>query len=155
VPAGSRFGGGLRLVPFEHTVADEDRIDNLHAVMVEAEGPAILAWIVQGAVDVANWGLEEPAAVTEATREYAESEDTVQRFIDEETLPAHDDHKEQSGDVYRRYAEWCHDNGIPPKDSGWFGRELSTRGLRISRAHGRRYVYGIALPTLAPDEGQE
>jgi P4 family phage/plasmid primase-like protien len=152
---GFAFWRRLRLVPFEHTVADEDRIDNLHAVMVEAEGPAILAWIVQGAVDVANWGLEEPAAVTEATREYAESEDTVQRFIDEETLPAHDDHKETAADVYRRYTEWCHDNGIPAKDSGWFGRELSTRGLRVSQSHGRRYVYGIALPTLTPDEAEQ
>jgi P4 family phage/plasmid primase-like protien len=152
---GYAFWRRLRLIPFEHTVADEDRIDNLHAVMAEAEGPAILAWIVRGAVDVANWGLEEPAAVTEATREYAESEDTVQRFIDEETLPAHDDDKEPSADVYRRYAEWCHDNGIPAKDSGWFGRELSTRGLRISRTHGRRYVYGIALPTLGPDQAEQ
>ena len=59
---GRAFWRRLRLVPFEHTVANEDRIDNLHAMMVDAEGPAILAWIVQGAVDVAGWGLEEPAA---------------------------------------------------------------------------------------------
>lgn len=43
------FRGRLTLVPFERTVADGRRIDNLPDLLVKEEGPGILHWLIMGA----------------------------------------------------------------------------------------------------------
>ncbi len=64
---GHAFWRRLRLIPFAHQV--EKKIDGYHQQMFDAEGPAILAWIVAGAVKVINNGLTEPQCVMAATEE--------------------------------------------------------------------------------------
>jgi phage/plasmid-associated DNA primase len=140
---GHAFWRRLRLIPFEHQV--ENKIDGYHQIMFNAEGSAILAWIVAGAVKVINNGLTEPQCVMAATEEYQQQEDTIQQFIDECCQRVSGDFKLPSGRVYQRYVEWCRDNGTEPKSNIVFGRELKNYRVKVGSSHGKRYVYGVML----------
>ncbi len=143
---GNAFWRRLRLIPFAHQVPEDERNPKLAEELVDAEGPAILAWTVAGAVTVASDGLREPSEVLAATQEYAESEDTIGQFIAECFIEAHPDIKIASGDVYRRYGQWCSENGEEVKKRNVFGRELSSRGHQAKKStNGKRFIFGIAL----------
>lgn len=142
---GHAFWRRLRLIPFENQVDKDKKIDAYHQKMFDAEGPAILAWIVAGAVKVMNKGLTEPKCVMAATEEYQQQEDSIQQFIDECCQRVSADFKLPSGKVYQRYVEWCRDNGLEPKSNIVFGRELKNYRVKVGRSDGKRYVYGLML----------
>jgi P4 family phage/plasmid primase-like protien len=149
---GKSFWRRLRLIPFQHEVPENLRNENLARELVDNEGPAILAWIVTGAVAMLRDGLAEPASVMAATHEYAESEDHIGQFLTECTTKVSNTFKLPAGDVYRRYVDWCRDNGISPKENNWFSRDLSAKGFRLHRSNGKRFVFGIMLDIPAsPD----
>jgi P4 family phage/plasmid primase-like protien len=135
----------VRLIPFNHQVPVAERIDKYDEKLISAEGPAILAWVVEGAMRVLRSGLSEPLSVADATREYADSEDTLGRFIEECVTEVTKDFREPSGKVYVRYQQWCRANGIEPKAANVFSRDLSKRGFDVGRSHGKRYIYGVML----------
>ena len=140
---GKSFWRRLRLIPFLHEVAPELRNESLTRELIEEEGAAILAWIVEGAQQFIAKGLDDPAVVMTATTEYAESEDHVQLFIDDccDKRPAAEEI--EFAEVYKRYAAWCKDNGIDKLASAVFGRELSGKGFGRARDKAKRYVTGI------------
>lgn len=142
---GHAFWRRLRLIPFTNQVPDDKKIDKLDARLIEREGPAILAWIVAGAKAVANGRLTEPDIVKAATGDYATSEDHIGQFISECTRRVTHEHRVPSGELYRRYTDWCKGNGMTPKASNVFSREISSRGYLVRQSHGRRYVHGIML----------
>ena len=149
---GDSFWRRVRLIPFEHRVPDEKCIENLDAQLVEREGPAILAWIVRGAVAVATGRLIEPDVVMAATEDYAESEDHISQFIGECATRVDNEFRLPSGQVYRRYVDWCQENGMRPKANSVFGRDMSTHGFGTIKSNGRRFVRGIMLDTPAADD---
>src|SRR5690606_3993280 len=80
---GDSFWRRLRLLPFEYKVPEEKKIENLADILVAEEGPGILAWIIQGAVDHFAKGLREPESVKAATAAYAAEEDHIGRFLED------------------------------------------------------------------------
>jgi P4 family phage/plasmid primase-like protien len=140
---GNGFWRRLRLIPFENQV--ENKIDGYHQVMFDAEGPAILGWIVRGAVDVLENGMTAPDCVLAATQEYELSEDTIGQFIAECCEKVSGTFKLPSGKVYRCYVEWCNANGVSPKQANVFSRELRNHGVKVGRSHGKSFVYGLML----------
>lgn len=71
------------LVPFNYTVPKEHLIQDLFETYLRPEFPGILNWIIAGCKEWQRIGLQPPAAVLEATAGYKESQDTVQRFVQE------------------------------------------------------------------------
>jgi putative DNA primase/helicase len=140
---GHAFWRRLRLIPFRHRV--EERIDGYDQQLFDEEGPAILAWMVKGAVDVLENGLLTPESVKAATREYEESEDTIGQFIAECCIRVTTDFKLPSSIVWQRYSQWCKDNGLEPKSNIVFGRELKNYRVKVGRSHGKNYVYGLQI----------
>jgi putative DNA primase/helicase len=72
----------LRLVPFEQTVADEERDPKLADKLI-AEASGIVNWLARGCAAWLRDGMCEPARVVAATSEYRAEQDAVARFIDE------------------------------------------------------------------------
>ena len=70
----------LHLVPFTVTIPPKQRDQTLPARLL-AERDGILAWAVQGCLEWQRIGLEPPAAVMAATREYFEAEDALGRWL--------------------------------------------------------------------------
>jgi P4 family phage/plasmid primase-like protien len=148
---GHAFWRRVRLVPFTHQVAEGDQIEGLAERLIEAEGPAILGWIVAGS-RMAAGELITPKRVLAATEEYAESEDRIKQFLDDCTTHGTREDREDREDrelvseVYQRYVEWSYACRI--KDvlqDNVFGREMSSRGFQKSKSNNKRYVHGLKL----------
>jgi P4 family phage/plasmid primase-like protien len=141
----------LQVIPFQHRV--EKRIDGYDQQLFDEEGPAILAWMVKGVVEVIEKGLQIPEFVKAATKDYEESEDTIGQFIDDCCRRVLDHFKLASGIVWQHYEQWCNDNGFTPKPSNVFGRELRTNyGVKVGKSNGKRYIYGLQLDSSPADQ---
>lgn len=150
---GRAFWRRCRLIPFLHEVPDNLIIDDLQGILARDHGPAILAWIVQGAVDYHRGGLREPNSVTDATLEYAHDQDTVGRFVEEMCRRSTSDVlKVETSVLGGAYEKWCAAEGETPVTGKRFGTELRNRfQVKDVRTHGRRWHTGIAL--IEPDQG--
>ncbi|GAA4756214.1 DNA primase family protein [Gordonia alkaliphila] len=155
---GRSFWRRTRLIPFNHTVPDDKKIDGLGQILVGDEGPGILAWIAQGAL-AAQGGLREPASVLAATRDYEREEDAFGQFLaDSVHIAAGSDVvKVKTTDLRKAYSSWCRDNGRSEMSTQAFARELVKRtGARATKgAQGMRYYVGVALIDTAASEEEE
>ncbi|MDX2705666.1 phage/plasmid primase, P4 family [Streptomyces sp. PA03-6a] len=148
---GFAFWRRIRLIPFERTVPDERKIDNLARVLVREEGPGILHWLVQGAVD---WfqtrdPLNGPVQVTAATESYAANEDHIGRFLEEECVLQPGARAEQ-GPLYEAYTKWClnetQDPAGPRAFSGRVRQELGIASAAdMIKTNGRKFYPGVGL----------
>ncbi|MDH2392201.1 phage/plasmid primase, P4 family [Streptomyces sp. HNM0663] len=153
---GFAFWRRMRLIPFERTVSDDRKIDNLADILVAEEGPGILNWLIEGARRYlgGDKDLTGPGKVRIATTAYAETEDHTGRFFDE-TCVLHPDYRAEQARLYSVYKSWCLSEGAPPASSRAFAaraRELvglsSPKEMILSNS--RKYYPGIGL--LADEE---
>lgn len=145
---GHSFWRRLRLIPFTHTVPDHKRIDDLQGILSTQHGPAVLAWIAQGAAAYATHGLQEPEGVKAATADYAHSVDTVGRFIEEEcTLHPGAAAAHLATAVARlrtAYDRWCADNGETPLRGRAFQAQIARHGV-LTGPHAPRGTGGTRM----------
>jgi putative DNA primase/helicase len=74
------------LVPFNVVIPEKERDKDL-AEKLKREWSGILQWMIEGALAWQHKGLAPPAAVTDATAAYLESEDAISLWLDECTVP--------------------------------------------------------------------
>ncbi|MGA5874189.1 DNA primase family protein [Streptomyces cinereoruber] len=153
---GFAFWRRMRLIPFERTVSDDRRIDNLADILVAEEGPGILNWLIDGARRylAGEKDLTGPDKVRIATTAYAETEDHTGRFFDEACLLGPDYRTEQKA-LYDAYRAWCSSEGCLTLSNRTFAaraRELlglsSPKEMILSNS--RKHYPGIGL--LAQEE---
>jgi phage/plasmid-associated DNA primase len=115
-------------------------------VLTDECGPAILRWIVDGAVKFYNAGcrLAKPACVQEATDEYLSSEDSIGQFLDE-CCELQEDAMTSLSDLYTSYHYWAESQGVRPYTKKRFGQMLTRRGYEQYRTNASRMWVGIAL----------
>jgi putative DNA primase/helicase len=147
----------MRLIPFAHIVPPAERDKHLAEKLVAAEGPAILGWLVAGARDYFEHGLDDPTVVIDATREYERDQDTVARFVDTCCQLGDPDQQHmtvQSSKLYGHYTKWCADEGEQAVSHKAFTGALATKYEVFSiRGHGYNVYRGIRFDDLdqAPD----
>lgn len=142
---GDGFWRRLRKIDFRKTVPIEKRKENLAELLVEQEGPGILQWMVQGAVNITENGMSEPESVQIATQEYRHEEDHIAKFIDEKVLVA-DNVSVTKTSVFNSYRDWCGENGEKPVPQNGFNREIKHRlGVTESTSVGYKMFVGIEL----------
>ncbi len=145
---GYSFWRRLRLIPFNHTVAESDRVDNLQGILSSTHGPAVLAWIIAGAVRYLRDGLQDPDAVKVATAEYAKSEDTIARFVDEACrIGGGQMIKQKVNQVREAYEHWCHTAGETAVNAKSLSAALKRDHdvLVGIRSHGERFYGNLSL----------
>jgi P4 family phage/plasmid primase-like protien len=100
----------VALVPFTQTIPAAER-DQALPEKLKAEWPAILRWMIDGALAWQAQGLNVPAAVQTASEEYLDFEDTLGDFIEEHLIraPGTNTH---TGDIYLRFTAWQRISGI-------------------------------------------
>lgn len=125
---GQSFWRRLRLIPFANTVPEPERIEGLAQQLVDQEGPGILAWIIQGAIDNHAGGLQDPETVLAATREYELEEDALGQFAAERLhIGGGADATESKATLYEAYRTWCRTNNEDPISHKALTRELRSR----------------------------
>ena len=132
------IGNGLKrriaVAPFLNSFTGDNRIKGLKDQLVNQCGPAIMKWIVNGAIRFysAGYTLEKPKCVLDATREYIEGEDLIGTFLSEccDTDP---EAKVKSSDLFIRYQVWCGTQGLRPKCTRDFAKALEAAGIEKQR----------------------
>jgi putative DNA primase/helicase len=147
---GKSFFRRVKLIPFLHSVSDENVNERLTQELIEQEGAAILAWMVRGAVDVVANGLRPPGSVDAATGEYAEAEDEVGQWIADCCQKVDGGESGEPGaKLYHSYQTWCRANGADARSNTAFGIALNKHGHPSKRTSSARVRLGLML--LKPD----
>jgi putative DNA primase/helicase len=135
----------IRVIPFNRQFSDREQDKNLTDKLArEAQG--ILTWIAEGARTWYRQGLGElPLAVVEATFDYRVSQDTVSRFLEDETEDAEHvltQHKE----LLAAYREYCRSEGLEPMGRNDFYAALRNQGYGEGKnAESSRCFRGLRL----------
>lgn len=152
---GNSFWRRLRLIPFTHTVDEAERIEDLQGILARDHGPALLNWIATGAAHYFRHGLQEPASVTEATKDYAHDVDTVARFLEEDATlhpgPNANSFATTCSALRNAYDTWCRANGETPLKGRGFQTQLAKHGITVGAAAPRspkaKMYGGVTLNT--------
>lgn len=147
---GEAFWRRVREVPFDHQVPEEQRDPGLTKKLINDHGPAIMAWLAQGASLYATSGLAEPAKVRAATTDYARDTDTVAQFVDEACITGGTAPLLVSTvrDAYVTFCAQIGSTAVTPKS---FTQALKAKyGIDVQRSNGKRFYTGITV--LAVDD---
>jgi len=134
----------IRLVPFRKTFSAEERDPHL-LDKLKAEGPHILAWMVEGALNWQRRGLADtPKVVAAETADYRQEQDVIGQWLSDETT--RDPTKEVSSkDLYASYRQWAIEAGLKVASSVALGRRLGERGFRNTRSNGVTKWQGLSI----------
>lgn len=100
-------------------------------------------WIVPGAMEYAQGGLQIPQSITDASSDYRRQEDIVECFL-QECCVRNTGLEVSSKAIWSAFETWCKETDCEPHSRTWFGRQLTMKGLdkRKSRVMKRA---GVAL----------
>jgi putative DNA primase/helicase len=127
------------LIPFLAVFSRDPKVDpavrqdpdpDIRDKLLEPEHrEAILAWLVQGAIEWYQYGLQEPEIVRVAVAEYRQESDRFQEWLDTE-IERHENGWVPIPTLYERYKQWCDNNGEIPANVRWFGRRMAEMGFQ-------------------------
>jgi putative DNA primase/helicase len=119
----------FHLVPWLVTIPENERNKNLSDDL-KAEWPGILRWMIEGCL---AWKkdalLKPPQIVTDATKEYLESQDTVQNFFDDCCVIAKNEY-DTFEHIWDGYVDWCEDCREFIGTKKTFGQKLKDKGFQ-------------------------
>jgi P4 family phage/plasmid primase-like protien len=126
VGGGWGFWRRVRKIAFNALVEEGKQNPRLVAEILDAEGPAILAWMITGAVEVIAHGEQVPKQVRVATSQYQMEEDAIGRFIEQHMTPVPGAACSRDS-VYSIYRTWAIGEGVNTLPRQKFDREILTR----------------------------
>lgn len=121
----------FHLIPFTVTIPPGDRDPDLRTKL-RSEWPGILAWAIEGCLEWQRGGLAPPAAVTGATADYLDAEDSLAAWLTERTLRIGFGGTETTA-LYGDWASWAKLGGEDPGSLKRFVQALAARGLRATK----------------------
>ena len=110
----------MHTIPFERHFSREEQDRTLKETLTSPENlSGILNWCIEGYRMYLKDGLNPPAAVVAATREYANASDQIGMFM-EENLEKGIEKAIELADAYQQYKAWCDLNGFRPENATGF-----------------------------------
>lgn len=118
----------VRIITFNRHFEQAERNLHLKAELTTPEMmEAVLAWMVQGLVDIRENGERPPQSVKLATKIYEHQSDKILSFFDACMVKSK---KHSKGiDVYEAYRAWCIEKGVAAEKKRAFYSALDDRGL--------------------------
>lgn len=131
----------IKLIPFEVNIP-ADKVDKNLKYKLREEFPQILAWAVEGCIKWQQDGLQEPARVLDATKEYKHEMDLIAGFIEQCILIdyATPDHI-MASDLFAVYRAWARENNEWEMSSKKFFMEVQKKLPEKGRS-GKGIFYG-------------
>ena len=136
------------LIPFDAVFSAQQRDKNM-INKLRSEAAGILAWVIQGAVEWSDGGLQVPSKIEASSSEYMESNDDVALWIDECCILGATE-TARAADLYWSFSQWIRARGqFACSLSVWadmMAVALEKNGIRAEkrRSNGIRYG-GIGL----------
>ncbi len=140
----------LLVVHWDQTIPEEERRDFEEVVgeFIREEGPGILWWLIEGALDYLEHGLVIADAVRNDTAEYREEMDPVGEFI-KACVKEAEGNRESASALYEGYVSWSMANAKRARTQTKFGKTLAQR-FRKQEIGGRNFYLDVALHSV-PD----
>lgn len=140
----------LTVIPFNATIEKKREIPNYAEVLAREAGPAILEWIIQGAVIFARNGyrLTIPQVIADATASYREREDWLTNFISEKCVRGQDA-RIGAADLYRVYRAWAEETGDYVRRLNDFTTAMESAGFKKIAPRNRKMWLGLTLESCA------
>ena len=137
----------IRFVPWPVTITENEK-RQMDEVMSElwAQRSGILNWLIAGALDYLNNGLQTPQEVIDATAEYRDEMDPVGAFVGAciETVPVNPNGSSafvSARHMYDAFAAWAVANAVRPWREKNFSTAMSQKGFAKERhKSGVRYI---------------
>jgi putative DNA primase/helicase len=140
------------LIPFEAQI-DEASKDQRLKEKLRAEWPAILRWMIDGAVEWYRHGLCPPERVRQASEEYLAAEDFFGQFVNEQLVREDGGHI-GSARLYNAFRQWSEAHGVRnPWTQKTLAKEFRKRGFDWGQDNqGRKGLkgYQLAQPPESP-----
>ena len=135
----------LIVIPFNASFTGKSDVKNYADFLVENAGPAILAWVIEGARSVIENGfhLKRPQVVVDAIEAYKAGNDWMSAFL--EDCCDIGSFTEKSGELYIQYRAYCDRMGEFTRSTTEFYTELSNRGYEKKKTKTGAIVYGLQL----------
>ena len=149
----------LIVVPFNARIEGGGDVKNYADYLYDNAGPAILAWMIEGArlVIEANFHLTQPECVKSATALYRENSDWLEHFLSE-CCEVGDSYSEKSGDLYTAYRDFCTRTGEYIRSTTDFYAGIDLAGYTRRHTKKGRMVFGLRLKSefasAADEDGQ-
>jgi putative DNA primase/helicase len=139
----------ILVMHWTETIPEAERLEFEDVVSgLVDEAPAILNWMIEGALDYFNNGFYIAPDVRAATQEYRDEMDTVGQFARACIIDAPSEFVYGS-DLYDAYVIWAKANQRTPVGLTKFGRVMKTRFRRDDTQPRRRY-FDIRLQAIGP-----
>lgn len=114
----------LKLIPFKRHFEEHEQDKGLKAFFSEASNlSAIFNWCYEGYKRFRSEGLDDPNAVTQATKEYQEESDRIGQFVDA-WLEEGEAFEVRTSAAYKLYGEWCDKYGYRKENSTNFNNAI-------------------------------
>ena len=141
----------LIVIPFNAKIVGNSDIKNYGDYLYENAGPAILAWVINGAKKAFDKGFkfERPKVVVDAVEAYREENDWLGQFLEDfcDIAPSYE---AKSGELYQCYRAACLQAGEYVRSTTDFYSCLEKAGYEKRRRSYGRVVVGLRLK-----EGQD
>lgn len=136
----------LIVIPFHAKIQGAADIKNYTQYLVDNAGGAVLSWLIEGARKVieANYQITRPQCVLDAIGAYRDGNDWLGTFINE-CCEVDKSYQEKSGELYRRYREYCVENGEYIRSTTDFYTALEQAGYKRKKTKNGVMIYGVAL----------
>jgi len=135
----------LHLIPFKLSFVERpdkpnERKRDMDLVrrFTKIEDQGILSWAVRGCLEWQEYGLLPPTTVTTAVQEYAEEEDYIKMFLEDETVVGGEGWT-RALDVYTRYREWAKARGMVVFSMTKFGKDMFGKMAKRRRYSSNEY----------------
>ncbi len=126
----------FNLIPFTETIPLEER-DQALPDKLKAEGPGILAWMIEGCLTWQSRGLAPPEAVRSATDSYLADEDIFSSWI-EECCERTQGAFARTSDLHQSYQRWASKAGERELGMKRFSQQLQEHGIERAQHPGDR-----------------
>jgi putative DNA primase/helicase len=145
----------IKAIPFENQVVEMDPTLRERLSDPEFTGPAVLAWVVAGALRLAalDGPLVDPQAVMEATEEYREEQapSDLVAWLEACCQIVGDEVKTPVQDLRASYELWCQCSGRVPDSVRAWGADMG-RTFKRARTGSTRLYRGVELLSGGPVE---
>ena len=120
----------MNLIPWLITIPESERDKEL-SDKLKPQWPGILRWMIDGCLMWQRDGLRPPKIVTVATKEYLESQDTLQNFLDDCCVIAKGEW-DTFAHIWDGYVDWCEDCHEYIGSKKAFGLKLGDKGFQAT-----------------------
>ena len=119
----------IRIIPFNRHFSAEERDIDLKSFFAESHNlSGILNWCLEGFRLYQEEGLKMPESVASATADYRDQSDRLSMFT-KQCLERKAGEELRSSAVYKRYQDWCSENGFKYENAANFKKKMAAAGF--------------------------